>query len=517
VPTIWREATLTRAKELESLFAWVLAHERGESAKMLAEGSFLRHLEAAKQAAQYKKRWLPRSTNVALIERAMSNLDAAEAQLLNFAPADYVLGQLPSLLAHVQRHLIPTDPRRQSVEQIARALLNGSRHGLLPRDLEQESDAKKIIERERGQIVTAVRAASSAALREQIRLRSFRNVLVVTALAMALLALLMALVGLFRPTLIPLCFAPEESGQTIIVCPTAQSPPLPPGLQSTTDIQRVAQQTAKPQDILVVELVGLTAAAVAAAAAIRNLRGSSDAYGLPVALAALKLPTGAITAFLGLLLIRGQFVPGLSALDTSAQILAWALVFGYAQQLLTRLVDRQGKTVLDSVRGADAASGPVASDVRAQLQQVVAQTLSEAIEGPPLVNYAGFVSVAVFDQQDDAVALTGERIPLHLGREYRLRVTIASRPQPQAINKEIAIVNGQTADEVPFDVSIDTDRLALRIRDTPLIVPADGRSASLTLPLRIDDPWPEPTLWIRVSQHGRLAQVVELLLNLDSR
>jgi hypothetical protein len=28
-------------------------------------------------------------------------------------------------------------------------------------------------------------------------------------------------------------------------------------------------------------------------------------------------------------------------------------VFGYAQQLFTRLVDRQGQTVLDSVRGAD--------------------------------------------------------------------------------------------------------------------------------------------------------------------
>jgi hypothetical protein len=102
-----------------------------------------------------------------------------------------------------------------------------------------------------------------------------------------------------------------------------------------------------------VELLGLTAAAVATAAAIRRLKGSSERYGLPVALAALKLPTGAITAFLGLLLMRGQFVPGLSALDTSAQILAWALVFGYAQQLFTRLVDQQGQAVADNVRHAD--------------------------------------------------------------------------------------------------------------------------------------------------------------------
>jgi hypothetical protein len=116
-----------------------------------------------------------------------------------------------------------------------------------------------------------------------------------------------------------------------------------------TDIDDVVAKTAKRWDLLVVEFVGLTAAAIAAAAAIKNIRGSSDRYSLPVALALLKLPTGAITAFLGLLLMRGQFVPGLSALDTSAQILAWALVFGYAQQLFTRLVDQQGQTVLNDV------------------------------------------------------------------------------------------------------------------------------------------------------------------------
>jgi hypothetical protein len=63
----------------------------------------------------------------------------------------------------------------------------------------------------------------------------------------------------------------------------------------------------------------------------------------------LKLPTGALTAVLGLLLMRGGFIPGLSALDSSAQIIAWAIVFGYAQQLLTRFVDQQANTVLENV------------------------------------------------------------------------------------------------------------------------------------------------------------------------
>ena len=154
----------------------------------------------------------------------------------------------------------------------------------------------------------------------------------------------------------PFVFKPEEGAQATVVCPIEQSPPFPisqEGTNAPIDIDEVVKQTATPYDLMVVELVGLTAAAVAAAAAIRRLRGSSERYGLPAALAALKLPTGAITAFLGLLLMRGQFVPGLSALDTSAQILAWALVFGYAQQLFTRLVDQQGQTVLDNVRRAN--------------------------------------------------------------------------------------------------------------------------------------------------------------------
>ncbi|HZA80464.1 MAG TPA: hypothetical protein VFC13_03200 [Actinomycetes bacterium] len=356
VAVAWREGTLTRAKELEALCAWVAARSPDAGAGVLAQGAIPRHLEAARQAARgdrlEPRRRLRLLRNGPLIERAMSNLDAAEAQLLNVAPADYVLGQLPSLLRSAQCHLVRSDPRRQELERIARG--SSARNGDL-------AAKRKVVDEERGKIVTAVRAASSAAPREQLRVRSFRNVLVATAVAMFALAAVLALVGWFSPTLIPLCFAPEESGQATVVCPTAQSDRFSTtqpsvAMRRTTqgrDIDDYVRETASPRDLLIVELVGLTAAAVAAAAAVRGLRGSSERYGLPVVLAALKLPTGAVTAFLGLLLMRGQFVPGLSALDTSAQILAWALVFGYAQQLFTRLVDQQGQTVLESVRGAD--------------------------------------------------------------------------------------------------------------------------------------------------------------------
>jgi hypothetical protein len=97
------------------------------------------------------------------------------------------------------------------------------------------------------------------------------------------------------------------------------------------------------------------AAGLASTFALRGIRGTSTPYSLPVALAVLKLTTGALTAVLGILLMRGAFVPGLSALDTSAQILAWAIVFGYSQQLFTRMVDQQAQTVLADVGGRGAA------------------------------------------------------------------------------------------------------------------------------------------------------------------
>ena len=370
----WREGTLTRARELEALTRWLWRNRPPERGDGLAETEDLlvaieHHLAAAREAAEHRGRLRKgdphersrRARRASLLERAISNLDAAEAHLLNLAPPAYVLGQMPSLLNHVQRHLPPTDPRRKQVERIAAKLGVGdpddpSRQD--HEDLSEESLRRKrdLILQERGQIVSAVRGASSAGLREQVRVRSFRNVLVATTVVLWMLVAAVAVVGAVYPTAIPLCFQPESGGQTMLVCPTGQttlsSTPQEAGALAP-DVDDVVEQTVSWGDLLVVELIGLAAAAVAAAAAIRNTRGSSERYWIPVALAALKLPTGAMTAFLGLLLMRGQFVPGLTALDTSAQILAWALVFGYAQQLFTRFVDQQADVVLDKVRDPD--------------------------------------------------------------------------------------------------------------------------------------------------------------------
>ena len=352
----WREATLTRAQELEALSRWIwrsgacdgAAQRDGHDEELLAAVGL--HITAAREAAD-NRRWFSLSHKAARMERALSNLDAAEAHLMQLAPPAYLLGQMPSVLNHVQRHLRPSDARRKHFESIAVRL------GVMEPDEAHKAEVELTIDQkwhdvdlERQKIVSAMRAASSAALREQLQLHSFRKVVVATTLLLSLLMVGFAVMGAISPTMIPLCFGPEAAAEVVVVCPTSQSDvkPLTPG--ADVDIDEVVRTTVTPLDVIAVQIVGLAAAAIAAAAAVRNIRGSSERYGLPVALAILKLPTGAMTAVLGLLLMRGQFIPGLSALDSSAQILAWALVFGYGQQVFTRMVDQQANTVLNGIR-----------------------------------------------------------------------------------------------------------------------------------------------------------------------
>jgi hypothetical protein len=220
----------------------------------------------------------------------MSNLDAAEANLLRVAPDYYLARQMTSLRNHVQRHLEPDDTRRRELERVA------ARFGP-DQPASANTDMAAITAQERNAIVGSVRAASTAALREQLRVRSFRNVLLVTSLVMTLLAVGVAVLGMINPAAVPLCFQPEKSGQTVVVCPTQQSAPVPTKGQAgpaDPDVDDVVKQTAGRADLLadllVVELIGLTAAAVAAATALRSIRGSSEPYGLPVALAPSSCP-----------------------------------------------------------------------------------------------------------------------------------------------------------------------------------------------------------------------------------
>jgi hypothetical protein len=206
---------------------------------------------------------------------------------------------------------------------------------------------------------------------EHAQLRSFRNIVLLAALfIVVIVGATLAFVS-NSPGVLPLCFPREvldEAGATItegMNCPTTSGP------------------TAQPSggDILIVALLGALGGALSATVAIRNLKGTSTPYDVPVALAFLKVPLGALTAILVLVAIPGDFVPGLSILDSQNQILAYALIFGVAQQVFSRLLDRRAQDILEGLPGGtESEPAPKGS---ATLRQPTGAELASSAPGSP--------------------------------------------------------------------------------------------------------------------------------------
>jgi hypothetical protein len=254
-----------------------------------------------------------------LVEAAYRNLHAARAQMVDVYDRNQLRAEIPLVVARANTTFHRDDPRRITVADLAAE----SVESLRPRMRRVVSDSYEQIDLEHAQ------------------LRSFRNILFLAAFFVVAAVAVTLVVVSRNPTFMPLCF-PNELTNAQTGASTVQ------GVNCPTGSGLRAAQTA---DVLVVALVGALGGALAATLSIRNLKGTSTPYDVPVALAILKVPLGALTALLALVAIQGKFVPGLSVLDSQGQILAYALIFGFAQQVLSRLLDRQAQTLLEGLPG----------------------------------------------------------------------------------------------------------------------------------------------------------------------
>ena len=257
-----------------------------------------------------------------LVEVAYRNLHAARAQMVDLYDRNQLRAEIPLVVARANATMHRDDPRRITVEELEAESVDSLR----PRMRRVIADSYEQLDLEHAQ------------------LRSFRNILLLAAsFVIALLAVTLVVVARY-PNFMPLCFPNEvvnaQTGVTTVQginCPTGSGLKDPQGT-----------------DILIVAMLGALGGALTATFSIRNLKGTSTPYDVPIALAVLKVPFGALTAILTLVAIQGKFVPGLSVLDSQGQILAYALVFGFAQQALSRLLDRQAQTLLEGLPGGTA-------------------------------------------------------------------------------------------------------------------------------------------------------------------
>lgn len=339
----WRAAVLTRA-DLVVCQMSAFSDQYGVKVPQESRRTFEELIrEARGSAGQTKMRTGNRSNH------AWLHLHAAEVLAAQYIPEPAAPLFTERALSRLQTTLKPGDPRRQALEEelnTDHADLGGRReHADQGTDARDRAGAINGASPKALAISEAFRVAYSEQDEQYARIRNFRNVLFSCFVSLVIFSLALALVGGWNANAIPLCFDSTEADGGL-ACPLGAS--------------------ASGWDVTLVGFLGSLGGALAAVFAIRQMQGTTAPYAIPLNLALLKLPLGAITAIVGLLFINGEFVPGMSALDTSGQILAYAVVLGYAQQIVTRLLDRQGRQVLEAVPSKSEPVVPTAPPGEAQ-------------------------------------------------------------------------------------------------------------------------------------------------------
>jgi hypothetical protein len=185
------------------------------------------------------------------------------------------------------------------------------------------------------------------------QLRRFRNNLIAAGLLLSVVVVLLVVIGRVAPDALPLCFRPQgatEPGDVVTACPTQEERLAEADTSRDATIlgdDSTDSQGPRDDDVLVVVLLGIVGGALSGALAAKSFRPPPNTpYNLPLYSFLFKLPVGALTAVSGLILISGEVIPGLSALDTQGQVLAYALLLGFAQQLFTQYLDKHAIKLL---------------------------------------------------------------------------------------------------------------------------------------------------------------------------
>lgn len=289
------------------------------------------HAQQCAEGANTPLDWL----TGAVIEDAWTALHDGERRLMLFEPEAVVRGRLP-LVRHVTRRRLPRgDEQRAAVEARIKALRK-------PREALTDADRTLFAS-----------ALEGAHLRSDLgyrRVRSLRNTQFGFAAVFLVVALALVGAGLTGSRALSLCVG-EGAARACptrdrIAAPSASASASPSASPSAPVIGVPAAATpasASPTggDVPLVAFMGLLGAAIAAARAVTGTRRPAAPYSLLVAQSLLKATLGAVLAVVGVVFLRAGFVPGLDDVDSQAEILTWAFVFGYAQQLLTQVIDNR--------------------------------------------------------------------------------------------------------------------------------------------------------------------------------
>jgi hypothetical protein len=299
--TDWQLTVESRARRVRADLAALPPAPASDAARRAAEVS-LEIVDAALRSAD-SKWWRSGASwwSGWHIERAWRALHEAEIYL---AAADPDLeAKLPGLRARMRLYLEESDPRRQAMEAP---------------------------EPDRVVVIDAMRAAFDASDDAHAAARALRNKLIIISIALLVLNGTLGLIGIVQPGLVPACMPANLSVQQAL-CPTGSS-------------------VSSGWDVWLVQLFGALGATISVVLLLIRRRPDLSPYVLVGYQALVKILLGAALAVVGLLALGAGLVSGIVYVGSQAALLLWAVLFGYAQQVGTRLLDNYADRLMDEVR-----------------------------------------------------------------------------------------------------------------------------------------------------------------------
>lgn len=264
-------------------------------------------------------------------EQTFLALHEAQWRILLIMDSEHLLARLPWLITSCGAILGMNDQRvRDSQEIITRS---AHRH-FHPERLQVDGHAAhwhtsfRLTEHERATVAAMVRDAYVYSDEGYAATRGLRNrILVLTAAATGVLALVIISAAVWQWSLTPTTTV-QINGEVA----TWSSSPTPIGAKA----------------FIAVSLFGCLGAFFSGVRSVSRTGGTRNPFSLSWWQAWLKLPVGALTAIVGVFSLQSRALPAVPATGW-AELLLWAVAFGAAQQVITRVVDSRVRGLIGNM------------------------------------------------------------------------------------------------------------------------------------------------------------------------
>lgn len=323
--TAWRILARNRVRGLFDALREAEQTQQLDAGRLVQVGLIREGLHRAAAAACFKpagrealKDWY----SGAAVETTWTELHRAEERLLLVADPALVLEQVATIDAALRSNLKEDDPRLTLAAERLKAIGGLAPNALTPHVREELRSWQEI--------------ANTAGDEAHENVRSLRNLLIVVGMCVTIGCVAVSLLHALAPSFLDLA-GPGGNG--------GRRPDAP--------------------EVWEVVVVGALGGMIAAVFTISKLGGFSGPYRLPVYQSLIRVPAGAIVALAAVVLLQSGQIQALSP-QSGLSVLAVALLFGYAPDVLLRFMDQKATALLAQAQSKNDPSRPALAQPRAR-------------------------------------------------------------------------------------------------------------------------------------------------------